>query len=66
MKVDLSSGLQRKAFMAENMVTTSLRHKECFKQMPSKPRISSTADGRKEPGYSTLDQRGVYSRSLPV
>ena len=48
MKTDLSPGLQRKAFMAENMVTTPLRHKECLKQIPSKPRIPITADEKKE------------------
>ena len=50
MKADLSPGLQRKAFMAENMVTIPLKHKECFKQMPSKPRIPITADGKKNAG----------------
>ena len=50
MKADLSPCLQRKAFMAENMVTTPLRHKECFKQMPSNPRIPITANGIKSPG----------------
>ena len=30
-KADLSSGFQRKAFVAENIVTTPLRHKESFK-----------------------------------
>ena len=53
MKADLSPGLQRKAFMAKNMVTTPLRHKECFKQMPSKPRIVITADGKRTRVFDT-------------
>ena len=53
MKADLSPGVQRKAFMAENMVTTPLKHKEGFKQMPSKPRILIIADGKKARVFDT-------------
>ena len=49
MTADFSPGLQRKAFTAENMLTTPLRHKECFKQMLSEPRIPITTDGKKSP-----------------
>ena len=62
MKADLSPGLQRKAFMAENIVTTPLRHKECFTQMSSKPRIPITADGKKARVFDTGSTRSLKQK----